>query len=147
MLSSVITLEEKKSLARKYIEELQNAKNIDIIDEHLTDDCVIHLGSRYVDKEKYKNIVQSNYKLFPDTHVTIEKQFAEDDRVATQWKSSFTHSQKIMGKDPTYEEIIISGTSIHKIIGNVIVEVWIYWDRQDLMEQLGVIPDYFKSTA
>jgi len=140
-----MVLETKKNIARNYIEELQNAKNLDILDEVMTEDCIIHLGSRCVDKEKYKNIVQSNYKLFPDTHVVIEKQFAEDNRVATQWKSSFTHSQEIMGKTPTYEEIKISGTSIHKIIGNTIVEVWIYWDRQELMEQLGVAPGYNKS--
>jgi len=140
-----MVLETKKNIARNYIEELQNAKNLEIIDEVMTQDCVIHLGSRYVDKEKYKNIVQSNYKLFTDTHVVIEKQIAEDNRVVTQWKSSFTHSQKIMDKEPTYEEINISGTSIHKIIGNMIVEVWIYWDRQELMEQLGVTPRYFKN--
>ena len=49
-----MTAEENKSIARRYIEELQNAKDPSIIDELLTDDCVIHLGSRYVDKEKYK---------------------------------------------------------------------------------------------
>ncbi len=137
-----MVLETKKSIARNYIEELQNAKNLEIIDEVMTEDCIIHLGSRYVDKEKYKNIVKSNYKIFPDTHVTIKKQIAEDNRVVTQWKSSFTHSHEIMGKPPTYEEIVVSGTSIHKIIGNMIVEVWIYWDRHDLIEQLGIAPKY-----
>lgn len=142
-----MVLETKKNIARNYIEELQNAKNLDIMDEVMTEDCVIHLGSRYVDKQKYKNILQSNFVLFPDTHVVVERQFAEDDMVATQWKSSFTHTQKIMGQEPTFEEISIPGTSIHKIIGNMIVEVWIYWDRQELMEQLGVAPKYFKNTV
>ena len=137
-----MVLETKKKIARLYIEELQNAKNLNVIDEVMTQDCVIHLGSRYVDKEKYKKIVDSNHKMFPDNHVDILEQIAEDNRVVTQWKSSFTHSQKLMGKEPTYEEIIIAGTSIHKIIGNMIIEVWIYWDRQEIMEQLGIIPSY-----
>ena len=137
-----MVLETKKKIARHYIEELQNAKNLNVIDEVMTEDCVIHLGSRYVDKDKYRKIVESNHKQFPDGHVEIKEQIAEDNKVVTQWKSSFTHSQKLMGKEPTFEEINIEGTSIHRIIGNIIVEVWIYWDRQDLMEQLGVVPKY-----
>ncbi|MGI9534142.1 MAG: ester cyclase [Thermodesulfobacteriota bacterium] len=137
-----MVLETKKKIARQYIEELQNAKNLTVIDEVMTEDCVIHLGSRYVDKEKYKKIVDSNHRLFPDNHVEIREQIAEDNKVATQWKSSFTHTNELMGKEPTYEEITVAGTSIHKIIGNMIVEVWIYWDRQEIMEQLGIVPKY-----
>ena len=137
-----MVLETKKKIARQYIEELQNAKNLNVIDEVMTEDCVIHLGSRYVDKDKYRKIVESSHKQFPDGHVEIKEQIAEDNKVVTQWKSSFTHSQKLMGKEPTFEEIRIEGTSIHRIIGNIIVEVWIYWDRQDMMEQLGVVPKY-----
>ena len=137
-----MVLETKKKIARHYIEELQNAKNLDVIDEVMTEDCVIHLGSRYVGKEKYKKIVESNHKLFPDSHVVIKGQIAEDNTVVTQWKSSFTHSQKSMGKEPTFEQISIEGTSIHKIIGNTIIEVWIYWDRQEITEQLGIAPRY-----
>ena len=140
MLGSVVTLEEKKYIARKYIEELQNAKNISIIDELLTADCIIRIGSRIVDKEKYKNIVRSNYKSFPDNHVEIINQIAEDDTVVTQWKSSFTHTQRIMDMEPTFEEVVIAGTSIHKIIGSMIVEIWIYWDRQEMLDHLGVKP-------
>ena len=132
-----MVLETKKKIARNYIQELQNAKNLSIIDEVMTEDCIIHLGSRYVDKNKYRNIVHSSFKQFPDTHVDIRQQIAEDNSVVTLWKSSFTHSQILMGKEPTFEQIVIEGTSIHKIIGNMIVEVWIYWDRQDLFEQLG----------
>lgn len=140
-----MTAEENKSIARRYIEELQNAKDLSIIDELLTDDCVIHLGSRYVDKEKYKKISESNYKLFPDMHIEIKKQIAENNRVVTQWISSFTHTQKIMDKEPTYEQVLVVGTSIHKIIGNKIVEVWIYWDRLEMMEQLGATPRYLQN--
>ena len=59
-----MVLETKKNIARNYIEELQNAKNLEIIDEVMTENCVIHLGSRYVDKEKYKNIVKHTHIFF-----------------------------------------------------------------------------------
>lgn len=133
-----MNVEENKAIARTYIEELQNAKNIEIIDELMIEDCVIHLGSRYVDREQYKKIVETNYKIFPDIHIDIEAQIGEDDTVSTQWKSHFTHSNRFMGYEPTYEEILIAGISIHKIIGGKITEVWIYWDRLELIHQLGI---------
>lgn len=133
-----MTLENNKAIARRYIEELQNAKNLNIIDELMIEDCIIHLGSRYVDREKYKKIVESNYKVFPDIHVDIEQQIAENDTVSTQWKSHFTHTNSFMGYEPTFEEILIAGNSIHRIIGGMIAEVWIYWDRLELINQLGI---------
>lgn len=130
--------EDNKATARRYIEELQNAKNSAIIDELLIEDCVIHLGSRYVDREKYRKMSETNYKVFPDLHINIENQIAEGEMVSTQWKSHFTHTNRFMDYEPTYEEILIAGISVHRIIANKIVEVWIYWDRLELILQLGV---------
>lgn len=133
-----MNIEKNKAIARTYIEELQNAKNLNIIDEFMIEDCIIHLGSRYVDREKYKKIVESNNKVFPDIHIDIENQIGEGEIVSTQWKSHFTHTNRFMGYEPTYEEISIAGISIHRIIGGMIVEVWIYWDRLELIQQLGI---------
>lgn len=127
-----------KTVARRYIEELQNAKNLSIIDELLIEDCVIHLGSRYLDKEKYKSIVETNYAVFPDMHIDIQAQIAENDTVVTQWKNRFTHTNKFMGYEPTFEEISIAGISVHRIIGGAIAEIWIYWDRLEMIHQLGI---------
>lgn len=127
-----------KEFSRRYIEELQNAKNLDVIDEMMTEDCQIHFGSKCLNREQYKNTVETLQKHFPDIHVIIKNQIAEGDIVVTQWRTYFTHSHKMMGKEPTYEHINIGGASIYKIVGNTILEVWIYWDRQDIMKQIGV---------
>ncbi|MGH7885469.1 MAG: ester cyclase [Thermodesulfobacteriota bacterium] len=134
-----MSLEENKNLAKKYIEELQNAKNIEIIYEILSENCIIHIGEKYFDREKYKSQVESNYKMFPDMHTDITDQIAEGGRVSTQWKSRFTHSQKIMNYEPTLEEVQIAGSSIYRIVGSKIVEIWIYTDRLDMMKQLGAL--------
>lgn len=138
MQDPVLKTEENKTTARRYIEELQNAKNLEIIDELMIEDCIIHLGSRYVDRGKYKKMAESNYKVFPDLHIEIEHQIAEGEMVSTQWKSRFTHTNKFMDYEPTFEEILIAGISIHRIIGGRIVEVWIYWDRLELIQQLSI---------
>lgn len=133
-----MSIEENKNLAKRYVEELQNAKNIDIIDEILSEECIIHIGEKYFDKEKYKKQVESNYRMFPDLHTDIIGQIAEKGRVATQWKSRFTHSQNIMNYEPTLEEVQIAGASIYRIVGSRIVEIWIYTDRLDMLKQLGI---------
>ncbi|NIP29240.1 MAG: hypothetical protein GTO02_01960 [Candidatus Dadabacteria bacterium] len=124
-----MTIEENKEIAKRFIQELQNAKNLEIIDELLIEDCLIHVSSKYVEKEKYKRIVESNHKYFPDMHIEVINQIAEGDIVASQWKNHFTHTHEILGIKPTYEEMQISGVSIYKIIGGKIVEIWIYFDR------------------
>ena len=131
-----MTEEFNKSIARRYIEELQNAKNIYIIDELLTEDCILHLGSTYVDREKYKSYVESHYKVFTDMHIDIIDQIAEGNKVATQWRSRFIHTQRVMNFDPTFEEVQFVGSSVHKIMGGKIVEIWIYSDRLEMINQL-----------
>lgn len=133
-----MSLSANKELARHYIEELQNAKNLSVIDEMMTEDCKIHLGSKSLNREQYKKTVETIHSYFPDIHVIVKEQVAENDTVATQWRTYFTHSHKMMGQNPTYEHINLGGASIYKIVGNAIFEVWIYWDRQDIMEQIGV---------
>lgn len=124
-----MTQEENKAIAKRFIQELQNAKNINIIDELLSEECLIHVSSKYVDREKYKRVVESNHKYFSDMHIEVKEQIAEGDMVVTQWKNHFTHTHEILGLEPTYEEMQISGVSVYKIIGSKIIEIWIYWDR------------------
>lgn len=124
-----MTTEDNKNIAKTFIQELQNAKNFDIIDELLTDECLIHVGSRYVDRDKYKRIVQSNHQYFPDMHVDVQSQIAEGDKVVTQWKNNFTHSHDFLGLEPTFENMTISGVSVYQLVGSKISQIWIYFDR------------------
>jgi len=127
-----------KEFSRRYIEELQNAKNLDVIDEMMTEDCQIHFGSKCLNREQYKNTVETLQKHFPDIHVIIKNQIAEGDIVVTQWITCFTHPHKLIGKQATYEHIDIGGASLYYIVANTILSVLIYWDRQDIMKQIGV---------
>ena len=96
-----MNLDDNKNIAKTFIQELQNSKNLDIIDELLIDECLIHVSSKYVEKNKYKRIVESNHKYFPDMHVEVTNQIAEGNMVASQWKNSFTHTHEILGVKPT----------------------------------------------
>jgi len=53
------------------------------------------------------------------------------------WTSSLKHTGKYKGVDPTREEIVISGISIHQYVEGKINEIWISWDRLGLVQKIG----------
>lgn len=77
---------------------------------------------------------------FPDTKMTVEQQIAEGDKVVTRWKAQGTHKGELMGIPPTGKQVTVTGISIERIVGGMIVESWEEFDQMGMMQQLGVIP-------
>jgi steroid delta-isomerase-like uncharacterized protein len=75
-------------------------------------------------------------EAFPDYSVTIEDQFASDDKVITRWTARGTHKGYFQGIAPQGKEVEVPGITISRYIDGKIVESWFEWDRQDLMQQL-----------
>ncbi|MFQ5788516.1 MAG: ester cyclase, partial [Thermodesulfobacteriota bacterium] len=124
--------------ARRYLEEMHNKKNLAVVDEICSADCIVHLGLATFNKENYKNLVFRYSSAFPDMNTDIDDQIAEAEKVVTRWTTRFTHVNKFMGVDPTYKQITIVGISIYNIVDGKIVEMWVSWDRLTLMQQLGI---------
>ena len=132
-------VENNKSIALRYIEEMHNKRNLDVADELFSDECKIHLGQASFNREDYKNIILRSSSTFSDITTTVDDLIAEGDKVVTRWTSRFIHQDKFMGVDPTYQQIKISGISIYRVNEGKIAEIWISWDRLSLMQQLGII--------
>ena len=77
---------------------------------------------------------------FPDLHCTVEDQLAEGDKVATRWVLRGTHKGELMGAAPTGNEIVMSGTVIHRFAGDRMAEARDMWDSLSFMQQVGVVP-------
>ncbi len=78
------TQEEKnKAIARRYIEDLWNKKNLDEIDKLVSDDFVNHSSPPGMtpDREGLKQFISFSGAAFPDGHYTIEDMVAEEDKV------------------------------------------------------------------
>jgi steroid delta-isomerase-like uncharacterized protein len=132
--------EENKAIFRRYVEEVGNEGNLDLVDEifsdyvsHQPDGSVLERGP-----EDVKQFMGEFRSAFPDFHTTIEDQIAEGDRVATRWTMRGTHEGEFRGISPTGKQIAVTGIGIFRFSDGKVVESWDNFDQLGMMQQLGV---------
>jgi steroid delta-isomerase-like uncharacterized protein len=134
--------EENKAIFRRYVEEVGNEGNLDLVDEifadyvsHQPDGSVLERGP-----EDVKRFMGEFRSAFHDFHTTIEDQIAEGDRVATRWTMHGTHEGEFRGIAPSGKRIRVTGIGIFRFSGGKVVESWDNFDQLGMMRQLGVVP-------
>jgi steroid delta-isomerase-like uncharacterized protein len=88
--------------------------------------------------EDIKNHIQTCRSGFPDLMFTIDDTIAERDDVVVHWTATGTHKGQFLGMPPTNKNASVTGTSINRIEGSKIAEMWSNWNLMSLMEQLGI---------
>ena len=132
------TLEDHKTLVRRFYDELWNNWNYGIIGEILTPDVGFH-GSLGVQKNghqgfiDYAEIVRA---AFPDFTNTIEELIAEGDKVAACLTYRGTHMGEIFDIEGTGRSIRYIGTAIFVFRDALISNAWVLGDRLELLRQL-----------
>jgi steroid delta-isomerase-like uncharacterized protein len=134
--------DERKVIARRYIEEVWNNGNLALIDELFTPDYINHSPSlgQVTGPEGLKQFIATFRNAASDLHLTIDDMVAEDDRVVTRWTAQGTHERELMGIPPTGNRICVSAIVIDRIVDGRIVEHWAGRDDLGLFQQLGLIP-------
>lgn len=134
--------EENKALARRILEDLVVAQNLDNIDEYFAADVVVHVP--FLDLPSGLEGLRALYSSFPgaisDVALSFEDQIAEGDRVVTRWSSAFTHTGELFGVPATGKRVKQSGIMIYRIKGGKVVEQWAEANMFGLMQQLGAVP-------
>lgn len=134
--------ERNKSVVRRFIEEVQNEKKMELFDELNAEDFV-NLSAppgMASDREGGKMFLGGFLSAFPDSRVTIDDMIAEGDRVATKKTFTGTHSAEGIGIPPTGNRVTIQYVDILRLRDGRIVEHWLSMDQLSFMQQLGVIP-------
>jgi len=136
------TVEQNKALARRVLEEAANQHKLELIDELLAPDYVLHdpANPMIQNRETFKQFLGGHYAAFPDIQWTIEDVVAEGDKVAIRWTLTGTHKGELLGIPPTGKHVTMSGISIYRIAEGKIAEEWAVSDVMGFMQQLGVIP-------
>ena len=75
---------------------------------------------------------------FPDFHVTIDEHLTSDETVMAEWTATGTHDGEFNGMPPTGREMELKGMDTIVVSDEKVLEHRIYYDVQDLLEQLGV---------
>lgn len=135
--------EQNKALVRRGVENVWNGRNVDVIDEVVASDFIIHATSPDKEIHGREGVRQQFAGLraaFPDLHFTIEDHIAEGDRVVTRWTAQGTHHGEFQGIPPTGRQVKLTGIDIDRVAAGKVVECWMNMDELGLLQQLGAIP-------
>jgi predicted ester cyclase len=115
---------ENKELIRRYLEEVVNTGKTDNIESFISPDYVeVYEGKIYPlgIKGAWEHI-QGVRQTYPDLKITIERQIAEGEWVATSIVARGTHRGAWLGIKPTGKVLTFTGVNIDRVIKGRIVE-------------------------
>jgi serine phosphatase RsbU (regulator of sigma subunit) len=135
----VSTEEENKATFRRYIEEVWNRTNLEVVDE-IFDRYISHQPEgRSVERgpEDVKRFVSEFRSAFPDFRISIDDQIAERDKVMVHATILGTHQSEFRGMAPTGKHIEERGFSVFRFSEEgKVVESWdSYYSQLGLMRQ------------
>lgn len=122
-----------KALARRIVEEMWNTKNLNVVDEVYSPE----LGGGH---EATKQFVTAQLANFPDLHITIQDQIAENDLVATRYVMSGTHQSEFANIPPTGKQFTVMGIEMHRFADGKLIELWNVVDFLSMLQQLHSAP-------
>ena len=118
--------ENNKALVRRFLKELAEKGNFDVMDELLAEGFVNRnpTPGQGPTREDYKRSVEEILRTFSITNFTIEEQIAEGDTVVTKYtQSGFTRGERFGVALPEKEDTL-EGIFIHRTSGGKISEEW-----------------------
>lgn len=115
---------DNKKLISKYINEIINTGNVDLIDNFIAPDySEVHDGKRYpIGIDGAREHILGVRKTYPDLKLTIDNQIAEGDWVATCITVQGTHKGEWSGIRPTGKILKYTGVNIDRIKNGKIIE-------------------------
>ena len=138
-----MSAEKNKTIARRFFEDGFNKGRLAVADEFISPQFVNHdpaMPGLPVGIEGFRKLVTTYCAAFPDIYTTIEDMIAEGNRVAVHWRAHGRQTGTLMGIPPTGKQATVTGISIFRLTGDLIVEAWTNWDTLGLLQQLGVVP-------
>ena len=123
------------------IEHGFNGDRLDLLDDVLAEDLQVH-GPMPVEpgREGLKSALGAIRAAFPDSHVTIDDLAFGGEAIYRRWTIVGTHTGGFFGVEPTGRRIQMSGVDVDRFEGGLVVEHWSFWDRAELLGQLGMGP-------
>ena len=114
-----------KALIRRVYEELWNRRNPALAVE------------LFAQPEGVERFVSQFLLSFPNLQHTAEEIIAEGDLVIARFSTQGTHSGPWLNFAPTGKSIHYTGVTWARIAGLKIIEHHTWWDKADLIEQIG----------
>ena len=115
---------ENKQIARRFYEEIVNTGDVTMIGDLISPDCVETDGTTRIHSgvQGMAEHVQGVRNTYPDLHLTIERQIAEDEWVVTLITARGTHRGTWLNMKPTGRSLVFTGVNVDKVVQGKIVE-------------------------
>ena len=113
-----------KTIVRRYYEEVVNTGKVDRIEEFISGEYTeVHDGKRHAAGiEGAKAHILGVRQTYPDLHLSIERQIAEGEWVATCITARGTHQGSWLEIKPTGKPVAFTGVNIDRVVDGRIVE-------------------------
>lgn len=136
-----MSAEANKAIVRRF-HELFDKGDMPGMEALLSKDCLSYQPGMLepLNVEAFKQLGQVFLAAFSQSHVTIEGQICEGNRVASYGTWSAVHTGEFNGIPATGRTITISELTIDTIVDGKIVEHRAQPDIVGLLQQLGAIP-------
>jgi steroid delta-isomerase-like uncharacterized protein len=133
-----MSAESNKTLVRRLVDEAQSRGNIVVVDELLADDFVDHTPFPGVPptRDGVKMLFGYLRGAFPDLHVRVDEQIADEEKVVTRKTFAGTHRGEFMGVAPTGRPISFEVIDILTLDNGRIVEHRMVVDRLGIQQQM-----------
>ncbi|GAA4699658.1 ester cyclase [Phytohabitans rumicis] len=137
-----MNVNELRKLNTHFFDEVFRRRNVDAIDELLSDDFVEHTPAPGQDtgKQGAKEFIGQALAAFPDMDVEIEHEIAEGDTVATVVRFTGTHQGEFAGVPATGRKVSVYFIDVTRYRDGLCTEHWGLPDIGNLMVQLGAAP-------
>lgn len=139
-----MSVEETRTIARRYFDEIVNERDDAATRELLAPDIVFHdpnaPGGTLHGRDSFAAFRAALVAAFPDFRMTVEDEIAEADKAVVRWMSRGTHRGDFYGLPPSGKQFAAPGIDIFALDGGQIREVWVALDALGMMQQLGAIP-------
>lgn len=141
-MTTIATVNTNKEIAQRICAEV-NRGNVDALDDLIATDVVTHgdaLIPTISGRESLKNGIKALLAAFPNVQFTVERLFAEADKVVVHVRANGTHTGAWLGAAPTNREMVWTASAIARFVDGKLVETWIIQDELGIMQQLGLVP-------
>jgi len=139
-----MSTESNKALNRRFMDEVVNQGNLDLIDELVAENFVEHEafpGLPTTGPEAPRAALGMFLAAFPGLQFTIDDMIAEGDKVVTRGTMTGTHKGEFMGIPPTNKSFKVQFIDIIEIHDGKATAHWGQTDQASMMEQLGLAPE------
>jgi steroid delta-isomerase-like uncharacterized protein len=127
-----------REVARRWFEEVWNARRSEAIDELMAPDSAGHVegAGELRGPAEFRRMQSTFISALPDVRLEIEDIVGEGERVAVRWRARGTHTGDGFGFPATRQTVDIRGTSWLVIREGKVVEGWDTWNLGGLLASL-----------